>query len=107
MEVDRSKRYAEASHVLSDLRNPDQVVVSRQRPERPGGSRLPRRLVRQTRRPVVRRPGPHRKPAAEASIILAGVDLSNGRDALSNAVLDETARLLRHARIPRSPASPC
>ena len=95
MEVDRSKRYAEASHVLSDLRNPDQVVVSRRHPERPGGFWAPlaglfgkrddRSLVG-TARTANRQAG--------ASIVLAGVDLSNGRDALSNAVLDETARVL-------------
>jgi len=95
MEVDRSKRYAEATHVLSDLRNPDQVVVARKRApsnERPWVAI--RNLFRRTNeRSLVGKPSSSTVRAGPP-IVLAAVDLANGSDALAGEVLNETARIL-------------
>ena len=95
MEVDRSKRYAEATHVLSDLRNPDQVVVARKRApsnERPWVAI--RNLFRRTdERSLVGKPSSSTVRAGPP-IVLAAVDLANGSDALAGEVLNETARIL-------------
>ena len=95
MEVDRSRRYADAEKVLFDLRNPEQVVVERDPPaertgllgalsglfSRPDDSKL-------TGRPTIER------RAAGPSIILSAVDLARGVDPLAEEVLAETARVL-------------
>ncbi|RWM11948.1 MAG: serine/threonine protein kinase [Mesorhizobium sp.] len=95
MEVDRSKRYAEAAHVLSDLRNPDQVVVAR--PRAPSNARSwdgIRNLFRRTdEKALVGKPAGSRVQAGPP-IVLAAVDLANGSDALAAEVLNETARVL-------------
>ncbi|WP_292353990.1 universal stress protein [Mesorhizobium sp.] len=95
MEVDRSKRYAEAAHVLSDLRNPDQVVVAR--PRAPSNARSwdgIRNLFRRTdEKALVGKPASSRVQAGPP-IVLAAVDLANGSDALAAEVLHETARVL-------------
>jgi len=95
MEVDRSKRYVEAAHVLSDLRNPDQVVVSR--PHAPSNARFwdaIRNLFRRTdEMALVGKPASSGVQAGPP-IVLAAVDLANGSDALAAEVLNETARVL-------------
>lgn len=95
MEVDRSRRYAEAAHVLSDLRNPDQVVVARKRaPSNEGIWGAVRNLFRRTdEKSLVGRPAGSRVRAGPP-IVLAAVDLANGSDALAGEVLNETARVL-------------
>ncbi|CDX11001.1 Serine/threonine kinase [Mesorhizobium sp. ORS 3324] len=95
MEVDRSKRYAEAAHVLSDLRNPDQVVVARQRaPSNAGAWGTIRNLLRRTdEKALVGKPAGTRVRGGPP-IVLAAVDLANGSDALAAEVLNETARVL-------------
>lgn len=94
MEVDRSRRYVEAAHLLSDLRNPDQVVVARRKPQDKGVWAAIAKLFRKTDdRSLVGKPAFSRKPAGP-SIVLAAVDLANGSDALAGEVLNETARLL-------------
>jgi len=96
LEVDRGRRYAEASKLAFDLRHPEQVSVTRQRrtaQERSLGRRLldlfqKRDAAEATGVPTVtrRRAGP--------SLVLAAVDLSAGPDALAAAILAETGRLL-------------
>jgi len=94
MEVDRSRRYAEAAHVLSDLRNPDQVVVARRKPPTEGAWAAIMKLFRKTDdRSLVGKPTLSRTQAGP-SIVLAAVDLANGSDALAGEVLNETARVL-------------
>jgi nucleotide-binding universal stress UspA family protein len=95
MEVDRARRYASAGQLLTDLRNPDQVVVAA--PSEPVGSGLwgmirawfqkpsEKALVGTVAARAVRH-GP--------AIVLAAVDLSHGSDALALEVLHETARVL-------------
>lgn len=92
LEVDRAKRYADAAHVVSDLRHPDQVVVGDRHPARRGVltglrdvlSRKDEKALVGT--PVARWTGP--------STILAAVDLSSAADPLIPEVLAETARLI-------------
>lgn len=95
MEVDRSKRYGEAAHVLSDLRNPDQVVVARLRePSKAGAWDAIRNLLRRPdEKSLVGKPASLRMQAGPP-IVLAAVDLAGGSDALAGEVLKETARVL-------------
>ncbi|WP_256751932.1 bifunctional serine/threonine-protein kinase/universal stress protein [Mesorhizobium sp. Mes31] len=94
MEVDRSRRYVEAAQVLSDLRNPDQVVVVRRKPREVGAWAAITKLFRKTDdRSLVGKPTMSRTQAGP-SIVLAAVDLTNGSDALAGEVLNETARVL-------------
>lgn len=95
VEVDRSRRYGDAAHVLSDLRNPDQVVVARNRaPSNEGIWGAIRNLFRRTdEKSLVGRPAGSRVRAGPP-IVLAAVDLANGSDALAAEVLNETARVL-------------
>jgi nucleotide-binding universal stress UspA family protein len=95
MEVDRSRRYGDAAHVLSDLRNPDQVVVAR--PRAPSSARpwdaIRNLLGRPDEKALVGKPASSRVQAGPP-IVLAAVDLANGNDALAGEVLNETARVL-------------
>ncbi|WFP65042.1 bifunctional serine/threonine-protein kinase/universal stress protein [Mesorhizobium sp. WSM4904] len=95
MEVDRSKRYVEAAHVLSDLRNPDQVVVAR--PRATSNARIWGSIANLFRRTdekaLVGKPAGGRVKSGPP-IVLAAVDLANGSDALAVEVLNETARVL-------------
>ncbi|WFP78316.1 bifunctional serine/threonine-protein kinase/universal stress protein [Mesorhizobium sp. WSM4906] len=95
MEVDRSKRYVEAAHVLSDLRNPDQVVVAR--PRATSNARIWGSIANLFRRTdekaLVGKPASGRVKSGPP-IVLAAVDLANGSDALAVEVLNETARVL-------------
>jgi len=94
MEVDRSQRYSEAAHVLSDLRNPDQVAVARRKPREEGVWAAFTKLFRKADdRSLVGKPTSTRTQAGP-SIVLAAVDLANGSDALAGEVLNETARVL-------------
>ncbi|MER8466064.1 bifunctional serine/threonine-protein kinase/universal stress protein [Mesorhizobium sp. M1396] len=94
MEVDRSQRYAEAAHVLSDLKNPDQVVIAKRKPRDEGLWAAIAKLFRKTDdRSLVGRSTSSRTHAGP-SIVLAAVDLANGGDALAGEVLNETARVL-------------
>lgn len=94
MEVDRSRRYVEAAQVLSDLRNPDQVVVVRRKPRDAGAWAAITKLFHKTDdRSLVGKPTMSRTQAGP-SIVLAAVDLANGSDALAGEVLNETARVL-------------
>ncbi|OYW69078.1 MAG: serine/threonine protein kinase [Bosea sp. 12-68-7] len=96
LEVDRSRRYAEAAKVAFDLRHPDQVVVARQRkPAAPPslGQRLLARFQKREESEVL---GPSTCARREAgpAIVLAAVDLSGAHDELAQAILAETRRLL-------------
>ena len=94
MEVDRSRRYVEAAQVLSDLRNPDQVVVVRRKPQDVGVWAAITKLFHKTDdRSLVGKPTMSRTQTGP-SIVLAAVDLTNGSDALAGEVLNETARVL-------------
>jgi nucleotide-binding universal stress UspA family protein len=92
MEVDRGRRYADAAHVLSDLRNPDQVpLAERQAAPRGMFAGLHDMFRRKDDRALVGRPAARGQGVAT---ILAAVDLSSEADALAGEVLAETARLI-------------
>lgn len=96
LEVDRSRRYAEAAKVAFDLRHPDQVVVARhRRPSAPPslGQRLLARFQKREESEVLGLPTRARREAGP-SIVLAAVDLSGAHDELAQAILAETRRLL-------------
>lgn len=96
LEVDRSRRYAEAAKVAFDLRHPDQVVVARhRRPSAPPslGQRLLARFQKREESEVLGPPTRARREAGP-SIVLAAVDLSGAHDELAQAILAETRRLL-------------
>lgn len=95
LELDRSKRYADAAQVAFDLRNPDQVALPRQQEAvSPGLLQGLAGLFRKTdERALV---GSSSVPRREAgpSMVLVAVDLSSGPDPLAQEVLAETARVL-------------
>jgi len=96
LEVDRSRRYADAAKIAFDLRHPDQVVVARHRRSTAPPS-LARRLLtlfQKRDEAEILGPSPGRRRQAGPSIILAAVDLSGGHDRLGEAILAETKRLL-------------
>ncbi|MBA4268671.1 MAG: serine/threonine protein kinase [Methylobacterium sp.] len=96
LEVDRSRRYADAAKVAFDLRHPDQVVVARHRkPAAPPslGQRLLARFQKREESEVLGPPTRARREAGPA-IVLAAVDLSGTHDELAQAILAETRRLL-------------
>jgi nucleotide-binding universal stress UspA family protein len=96
MEVDRSKRYAEAGKVLFDLRNPDQIVVAGSQ-FKPQGSRMLQAvasLFRKRDDKALVGASTTMRTHAGPSIVLAAVDLANDEDTVSHEVLKETARLL-------------
>ncbi len=96
LEVDRSRRYADAAKVAFDLRHPDQVVVARYRkPSAPPslGQRLLARFQKREESEVLGPPTRERREAGP-SIVLAAVDLSGAHDELAQAILAETRRLL-------------
>ncbi len=96
LEVDRSRRYGDASKVAFDLRHPDQVVVARhRRPSAPPslGQRLLARFQKREEGEVLGPPTRARREAGP-SLILAAVDLSGAHDALAQAILAETRRLV-------------
>lgn len=92
LQVDRQRRYAEAAHVLADLRNPAQVPVGDDRVATPGlFSRLATSLQRKDERDLVGRSSArHSGPA----VVVSAVDLATEGDPLPAEVLAETARLL-------------
>lgn len=95
MEVDRAKRYTDASHVLSDLKNPDYVVIPRRRVQPSKG--LLASMVGLFRKPEDKSlvgPSATVRQTAGPAIVLAAVDLSVGGDELAGEVLHETARVL-------------
>ncbi len=96
LEVDRSRRYADAAKVAFDLRHPDQVVVARHRKPSAPPSLGPRLLARFQKREESEVLGPPTSARREAgpSIVLAAVDLSGAHDELAQAILAETRRLL-------------
>jgi nucleotide-binding universal stress UspA family protein len=95
MEVDRSKRYGEAAHVLSDLRNPDQVVVARKSaPSKERAWGAIRNLFRRTDDKSLVGMAASSAARAGPPIVLAAVDLASGSDALAGEVRNETARVL-------------
>jgi nucleotide-binding universal stress UspA family protein len=96
LEVDRSRRYAEATQVAFDLRHPEQVVVARHRRATapPGlGKRMLTRFQKRDEAEILG-PSAHARRAAGPSIILVAVDLSGEYDELAAAILAETRRLL-------------
>ncbi|KRE17489.1 serine/threonine protein kinase [Bosea sp. Root381] len=96
LEVDRSRRYADAAKVAFDLRHPDQVVVARHRRSAAPPSLAHRLLTLFQKRDEAEILGPsaNRRRQAGPSIILAAVDLSGEHDRLAEAILAETKRLL-------------
>lgn len=96
LEVDRSRRYADAAKVAFDLRHPEQVVVARHRRSTapPGlGKRMLARFQKRDEAEILG-PSAHARREAGPSIILAAVDLSGEHDRLAEAILAETKRLL-------------
>lgn len=96
LEVDRSRRYADAAKVAFDLRHPEQVVVARHRRSTapPGlGKRMLARFQKRDEAEILGPPTRERRKAGP-SIILVAVDLSGEYDQLAEAILAETRRLL-------------
>ena len=96
LEVDRGRRYADATRLAFDLRHPEQVTVSRRRPtaaDRSLGKRLVDLFQKRHEAEVTGAPTVARRKAGP-SIVLTAVDLSEGLDALAAAILAETSRLL-------------
>lgn len=95
LEVDRSRRYADASKLAFDLRHPEQVTVARRRRERPHGlwQRLVALFQKRDEQEITGAPTQARRKAGP-SIILTAVDLSEGEGPLAGAILAETSRLL-------------
>ena len=96
LEVDRSRRYADAAKVAFDLRHPEQVVVARQRRSTapPGLGKRMLALFQKREEAAILGPSAHARRDAGPSIILAAVDLSGEHDRLPAAILAETKRLL-------------
>jgi nucleotide-binding universal stress UspA family protein len=94
LEVDRSRRYADAAKILLDLGNPEQVSI-RPMPKPAQGllASLGGFFRKREDRELI---GPPAAALARLgpSIVLAAVDLADGSDPLAEAVLTETARLL-------------
>lgn len=96
LEVDRGRRYAEATKLAFDLRHPEQVAVGRQRHSaapRGFGRRLADLFQKRDEKEVTGAPTVTRRKAGP-SLVLAAVDLGEGPDALAAAILAETGRLL-------------
>lgn len=94
LEVDRSRRYAGAGQVLTDLRNPDQVVVA---PKAASTSGFWTSILDRFRKPSEKAlvgPAAAGNGRHGPAIVLAAVDMSGGADALAGEVLQETARVL-------------
>lgn len=96
LEVDRGRRYADATRLAFDLRHPEQVALARKRgtgQERGLGRRLVDLFQKREEAQVTGTPTVARRKAGP-SIVLTAVDLSGGPDALAAAILAETGRLL-------------
>jgi eukaryotic-like serine/threonine-protein kinase len=96
LEVDPKDRYQSAAHVAFDLRHPDLIPLTA-RAERVRGSgvmTVVRRWMNQARTRIALIPEP---PSARhgASIILAAVDLAEGFDPLSDALIRAVGRIVR------------
>jgi eukaryotic-like serine/threonine-protein kinase len=88
LEVDPKSRYQSASHLAFDLRHPELVPLT-ERAERTGGDgafALFRRWFRRAQARVAIMPAPA-EAAADASIVMAAVDLGDGQAALSEALV--------------------
>lgn len=95
MEVDRGRRYADASKLLFDLANPEQVPVDRKTAGKDTGflGRIAGLFEKRDERALVGRPAVAARSAGP-SVVLAAVNLSDGIDALADEVRAETARVL-------------
>lgn len=96
LEVDRGRRYADATRLAFDLRHPEQVALAHRRrstPERGLGRRLVDLFQKREEAQVTGTPTVARRKAGP-SMVLTAVDLSEGPDALAAAILAETSRLL-------------
>lgn len=91
MEVDRSRRYSDASQLAHDLSHPDQVrLVNRPAPPARGFWAALLRRFSQPDRPARKAASAGRGP----SIVVAAVDLSPAPGRLAEEIRNETARLL-------------
>lgn len=93
LEVDRSRRYADAGQLLFDLRHPEQVVVASVAGAATRETWLGRLLGKPDERALTGSPT-HSRRRAGPSIILSAIDLASGSTPLGEAVRAETARLL-------------
>lgn len=92
MEVDVTRRYANAGNVAFDLSNPDQVVVSPETKTGKGGESFFQRLFRRGRQDFKMPVMPVR--GGGRAVILVAVDLSHGVDALGEEIRAEAAHVL-------------
>lgn len=96
MEIDPARRYATASQVLFDLRNPEQVVLTSradQEAEAGGWRKLVKTLVPGGKTPPPIQPSIAARISG-AALVLAAVDLSSGVDTLAEEVRLHVARVL-------------
>ncbi|ODT08094.1 MAG: serine/threonine protein kinase [Mesorhizobium sp. SCN 65-20] len=95
LEVDRSRRYADADQLAFDLKHPDQVPLPKF--ERAGAASWWQKFAAMFRRPDDSQlvgPASTGRRSAGPSIVLVAVDLASGVDPLADEVRSETARLL-------------
>jgi serine/threonine protein kinase len=95
LEVDPRDRYQSAAHLAFDLRHPELVPLTERATRTRGNRLLPilRLWITQARTRIAMLPAP-RTAAAEGSIIMAAVDLSEEYEQLSRALAKAVARLL-------------
>ena len=96
MEVDRARRYADASQVAFDLRHPEQVSLDAHlsRPESVGFFGGIRRLFAKPSEKAIVGPACGSAGKGGPAIVLAAVDLTDGADALAEEVLTTTGQVL-------------
>lgn len=93
LEVDRSRRYADATRLAFDLRNPEQVVSAAPTPRRSIWQRIVRAFQKRDDHELTGAATARRREAGPA-LVLAAVDLADGGGPLADAVRAETARLV-------------
>nr|MCU0831195.1 bifunctional serine/threonine-protein kinase/universal stress protein [Rhizobiaceae bacterium] len=98
MEVDPSRRYANAGNVAFDLTHVDQIVVAPETRTLAGGNEnwFKRLFKKKPAAPNFSMPAPVRGNGR--AIVLVAVDLTDGMDALAEEVRGEAARVLAASR---------
>ena len=95
LEVDRSRRYADADQLAFDLRHPDQVPLPKyERTSTSGWWQKLTALLCRSDDSLLVGPASKGRRTVGPSIVLVAVDLAAGADPLADEIRRETARLL-------------